>query len=482
MQESPPFAIEPHENIPYDSYATYPPELENEREKENSERRPSYSMEAEQSVLGAILLDNSVLDHVADILKADDFYVGAHQTIFKAILAMSDRGEVADPVLLKQYLDKNAALDQVGGPSYLARLVNTVPAAANARAYARIVQDKSVLRELATQATEIVDHIFRNRGPLQVDAVLDDAEQRIFSIAEKKEHRRSNYYDLKSILVPVFEHIDLLMTRKETITGVPTGFIDLDKLLAGFQPADLIILAARPSMGKTALAMNIAANAALDHQAGVGVFSLEMSKEQLVLRLISSTARVDAQSIRTGWISPEDYGRLTQTADTLSKVPIYIDDTPAISIAAMRAKARRLKREKDIKLIVVDYLQLMVGSGQTENRVQEISEISRGLKAIAKELGVPVLALSQLSREVEKRPDKRPVLSDLRESGAIEQDADVVIFVYREEVYNKEDPALVGRAEAIISKQRNGPIGNVKLTFVKQYTRFENFASTSGYV
>ncbi|MBF0370012.1 MAG: replicative DNA helicase [Magnetococcales bacterium] len=444
-------------------------------------RQPAYSMEAEQSVLGAILLDNDTLDQVADVLAPDDFYVAAHRIVFKAIQTLDDRGEPADTVILKQYLEKQEELTSIGGAAYLAELVNTVPAIANVKAYARLVHDKSVLRELARQATGIVEGVYRDPRR-KVDEVLDDAEQRIFSVAEGRDQRRSAYYDVKSILTPVFERIDKLMERKEAVTGVPSGYEDMDKMTAGLQPSDLIILAGRPSMGKTALAMNIAENAALGHKVGVGVFSLEMSKEQLVMRLLASTARVDAQGLRTGWIKDDEYGRLINAAGELSAAPLYIDDTPAISVMALRSKARRLKREKDIQMIVVDYLQLMTGSsGSSDNRVQEISEISRGLKSVAKELSIPVIALSQLSREVEKRPDKRPILSDLRESGAIEQDADVVMFVYREEVYKKDDPSLEGLAEAIIAKQRNGPVGAVKLTFLKKFTRFENHAAPQGF-
>ena len=438
------------------------------------ERRPAWSNEAEQSVLGAVLLDNAVMDLVADTLAPEDFYVGAHRTLFLTMRTLLDRGEPADPVILQQYLEKNDELESVGGTGYLARLVDTVPTTANATAYARLVRDKAVLRELARQATGIAEGVFRD-GTKPVEVLLDDAEARIFSVGESREQRRSNYFDLKSILMPVIRNIEELVARKETVTGVHTGFIDLDKKLAGMQRSDLLILAGRPSMGKTSLAMNIAANAALDHGSPVAVFSLEMSKEQLVTRLLSSTARIDAQKLRIGNINNDDWDRLNQAADLLSKTPIYVDDTPALSLVSFRAKARRLKKDRDIQAIIVDYLQLMRGDA-TENRVQEISEISRGLKAVAKELQVPVLALSQLSRKVEERLDKRPILSDLRESGAIEQDADVVMFVFREEVYKENDPALVGVAEVIVSKQRNGPVGKVKLTFQKEFTRFDNHA------
>ncbi|MBF0610232.1 MAG: replicative DNA helicase [Magnetococcales bacterium] len=445
-------------------------------EESHNLRRPPYSADAEQSVLGGILLDNTVFDQVADLITADDFYIGAHKAIFQGCTALLERGEPADPITLRQYLEKNSELDQVGGMGYVAQLVQTVPTAANIKAYAKLVHDKSVLRELSGQATKIVERIYSG-DVKRVDDVLDDAEQRIFGVAERKEKNRSEYHSLKSVLVPVFDRISNMMENKDHVVGVPSGFHDLDKMLAGFQPSDLIIVAGRPSMGKTALAMNFATNAALDAGRPVGVFSLEMSKEQLAARMLASTAKVDAQSMRTGWLQNDEYGKLTRTVAQLSEAPLFVDDTPALSVMAMRSKARRLKREKGIQLIVVDYLQLMRGSSATQdNRVQEISEISQGLKAIAKELSIPVIALSQLSRKVEERPDKRPILSDLRESGSIEQDADVVMFVYREEYYKRNDPNLKGRAEVIIAKQRNGPTGDLPLTFLHQYTRFENFA------
>ncbi|ABK42785.1 primary replicative DNA helicase [Magnetococcus marinus MC-1] len=442
-------------------------------------KRATWSREAEQSVLGAILLDNHVMDSVADALDVDDFYMGAHRKIYQAMLDLLERGEPLDPVVIRQYLERSDELDSVGGPVYLAELLNTVPTAANAKAYARMVRDKALLRGLAQTATEVVERCHTSEAP--VDQILEEAEQKIFQLGESKDSRRSTYHDMRSIMVPVFEKIELLMEQQKAVTGVATGFIDLDQQLAGCQPSDLIILAGRPSMGKTALAMNIAANAALHHREAVGVFSLEMSKEQLAMRMLASEARMDAQAMRIGKIATSDYQKLTNTATLLSEAPIYIDDTPAISITALRAKARRLKRDKGLKLIVVDYLQLMRGSSNTDNRVQEISQISQGLKAIAKEMSVPVIALSQLSRSVEQRPDKRPILSDLRESGSIEQDADVVMFVFREEYYKREDIDLKGKAEVIIAKQRNGPVGVVKLAFQNQFTRFENFANRQEY-
>lgn len=440
-------------------------------------RRPAWNNAAEQSVLGAILLDNSIFDQVADLLQSQDFYTGAHRVIYQAICTLLERGEPADPIVLQNYLQKNEELQSIGGSGYLAQLIETVPSTVNATAYARLVRDKAVLRELAQQATQIVESVYQSRN-IPTEQLLDDAEQRIFAVGEGRGQRNATYASLKSVLMPVLHNIDLLMKHKGSVTGVATGFTDLDKMLAGLQKSDLLVLAGRPSMGKTSFAMNIATNAALDHQVPVAIFSLEMSKEQLVSRMLASSARIDAQKLRTGWLDDKDYGQLISMAHHLSQAPLYIDDTPAITIAALRARARRMRREQKIQLIIIDYLQLMQGDAKTENRVQEISQISRGLKSLAKELNIPVIALSQLSRRLEERPNKRPILSDLRESGAIEQDADVVLFVFREEVYKENDPALAGLAEIIVAKQRNGPTGKVKLTFLKQFTRFENHADS----
>ena len=439
-------------------------------------RRPAWNNAAEQSVIGSIILDNSVIDQVADTLVPEDFYTGAHRVIFQAITTLLDRGEPVDPVLLHQFLEKNDELKSVGGSGYLAKLMETVPTTANAGAYARLVRDKSILRELSKQATKIVEEIYQG-STTPVEKILEVAEQSIFAVGERHSQRSASYSDLKSILMPVLRNIEELMNHKGMVTGVATGFADLDKKLAGLQKSDLLILAGRPSMGKTAFAMNVAVNAVVDHKSSVAVFSLEMSKEQLVARMLASSARIDAHKLRTGWLDEKDYEQLVAVAGVLTNAPLYIDDTPSISIAALRAKARRMKREKDIKLIIIDYLQLMVGDGKIENRVQEISQISRGLKALAKELNIPVIALSQLSRKLEERPNKRPQLSDLRESGAIEQDADVVMFVFREEVYKENDPEVKGLAEIIVAKQRNGPIGKVMLTFLHEYTRFESYAN-----
>jgi replicative DNA helicase len=462
---------------PEEIHGSPPLSLASDSSQSVTTRRSAWSNEAEQSVLGAILLDNDVMDQVADVLVPNDFYTGAHRIIYTAMKAVLERGDPADPVLLNQFMEKNAELDSIGGRGYLAQLLETVPTTANAKSYARLVRDKAILRELAQQATKISEAVFEGERP--VDEILEEAEKQIFDVGENRNQRRSNYFDMKSVIMPVISKIEELMQRKESITGVPTGFTDMDRMMAGLQPSDLIILAGRPAMGKTSFAMNVVANAAIKFGAPVAVFSLEMSKEQLVVRLLSSLGSIDAQGLRNGHLQNEEYGQLVQASDTLSKAPIYVDDTPALSIMALRAKARRLKREKDVQLVVIDYLQLMRGEEGSDNRVQEISEISRGLKALAKELNIPVIALSQLSRKVEERPNKTPVLSDLRESGAIEQDADIVMFVFREEVYKENDPALQGLAEIIIAKQRNGPIGRVPLTFQKKYTRFDNYAANT---
>ncbi|MBF0194086.1 MAG: replicative DNA helicase [Magnetococcales bacterium] len=476
--------MEEYPNI--DDYPDYgeeqtptPPAFSKSRGKNKNPitRRSAWSNEAEQSILGAILLDNDVMDQVADIVSVDDFYMGAHRVIYQAMIAVLERGDPADPIILNQYLEKNEEINSVGGGGYLGQLLETVPTTANAKSYARLVRDKAILRELARQSTKISEAVFE--GERTVDEIIEEAEKQIFDVGENRSQRRSNYSDMKSVIMPVISKIEELMQRKASITGVPTGFTDLDKMMAGLQPSDLIILAGRPAMGKTSFAMNVVANSAIKYGAPVAVFSLEMSKEQLVVRMLSSLGSIDAQGLRNGHLKTEAYGQLIQASDTLSKAPIFVDDTPALSIMAVRAKARRLKREKDIQLIVIDYLQLMQGEGNSDSRVQEISEISRGLKALAKELDIPVIALSQLSRKVEERPNKTPVLSDLRESGAIEQDADIVMFVFREEVYKENDPALEGMAEIIIAKQRNGPIGRVTLTFLKQYTRFDNYANNN---
>ncbi len=446
------------------------------------QKLPPQNIEAEQMVLGAVLIENDSLNKIVEILAPDDFYKDAHRRIFSVMLDMFESGEAIDLVTLSDKLRGTKGLETVGDASYLSSLVSMVPTAANIKNHAFIIREKSVLRRLIHTATEIITQSYDDtRTAVNVDELLDQAERSIFEITQKK--IRDSFIALKDIVKGSFETIERLYERKEMVTGLPTGFADIDKLTSGFQPSDLIIVAGRPSMGKTAFCLNVAAHAAIDKEKSVAVFSLEMSKEQLVLRMLCSEARVDAHRLRTGYLSESDWPKLTLAAGRLSESPIFIDDTAAISVLEMRAKARRLKAEHGLDLIIVDYLQLMRGRGGDDNREQEISNISRSLKALAKELHVPVIALSQLNRAVETRgKDKRPLLADLRESGAIEQDADVIFFIYRDEVYNKcecphDGECLCGRrgvAEVIIGKQRNGPIGKVDLTFMSRYTRFEN--------
>jgi replicative DNA helicase len=432
---------------------------------------PPQSLEAEESVLGGILIDNTAMDRAVEFLDADDFYRETHRKIMRAMIDLSKRGEPVDLITLVEALRGRGDLQDCGGAAYLAELAEKVPTAANVAYYAQIVRQKSVLRSLIQTATEIVTLGFESTD---VDQFLDQAENRIFEISERKV--RPSFFRLSDIMVESVKAIELLYDRKELVTGVPTGFVDLDKLTAGLQPSDLIIVAGRPSMGKTAFALNVAQHAALSSKTGVAVFSLEMSKEQLVLRLLCSEARVDQSKVRAGHAADRDFPKLVMAASRLAEAPIYIDDTPALSVLELRAKARRLKRDAgaNLGMIIIDYLQLMRGHDSADNREQEISGISRSLKALAKELNVPVVALSQLNRQVETRADKRPVMADLRESGAIEQDADVIAFLYRPIVYDKT--AEEREAEVIIAKQRNGPVDTVGLTFMSEYTRFESRA------
>ncbi|OPL15202.1 MAG: replicative DNA helicase [delta proteobacterium MLS_D] len=432
---------------------------------------PPQNLDAEQSVLGGILLDNSSLNGVIEVIGADDFYSEAHRRIFSAVLDLSERNEPCDLVTLSNILRDKKDLDRVGGEVYLATLVDQVPSAANIVYYAKIVKEKSVLRSLIGAATGILTRSY-NPGA-DVDNVLDEAEHAVFEISEHKV--KPSFYPMKEIIKDSFKTIETLFEKKALITGVSTGYGKLDELTSGLQKSDLIIIAARPSMGKTAFALNIAQHAAIEQNIPVAVFSLEMSKEQLAFRMLASESRVDAQRLRKGFLGEMDWPKLTAAAGRLSEAPLYIDDTPAISVLEMKAKARRLKAEAGLGLVVLDYLQLMRGRDHSVSREQEISDISRSLKSLAKELNVPVIALSQLNRQVESRADRRPYLADLRESGAIEQDADVIMFIYRDEVYNKsEDNPERGFAEIDVGKQRNGPTGKIKLTFLKEYTRFEN--------
>ncbi|MFN2348655.1 MAG: replicative DNA helicase [Thioalkalivibrio sp.] len=435
---------------------------------------PPHSVEAEQAVLGGLMLDNEAWDAVADRLSETDFYRHDHRLIFKAIAGLAERNTPFDVITLSERLEGEGTLDDAGGLAYLGLLAKDTPSAANIRAYADIVRERSVLRQLISVGTQIADSGFNPEGR-ESRELLDDAEKRVFEIAEQGARAEQGFRSMRVLLRNTVEHIEMLYERDDPITGLPTGYNEFDEMTSGLQPGDLMILAARPSMGKTSFAMNIAEYAALKQQSPVAVFSMEMPGEQLSMRLLSSMGRINQQRLRTGRLEDDDWPRFTSAVSMLSEAQLYIDDSPALSPNELRARSRRLMREhKKLGLIVVDYLQLMQVPGNKENRTAEISEISRGLKALAKELSVPVLALSQLNRSLEQRPNKRPVMSDLRESGAIEQDADLICFIYRDEVYNDESPDK-GTAEIIIAKQRNGPIGTMRLTFLGQYTRFENY-------
>lgn len=433
------------------------------------QKLPPQNIEAEQSVLGAILLDNHALNRALEIISAPDFYKEAHRRIFNAILDLYERGESVDLITLTDRLNQRGELDHVGGAAYLTFLVNQVPTAANVGHHSRIIREKALLRNLIQVSTELVSRGMEEHG--RADELLDLAEQQIFGISERR--IRPSFVPIKDVVKESFEVIEARYERKEKVTGLPTGFTDLDDLTAGFHPGDLVVVAGRPSMGKTAFSLCVAQHIGVHRSEPVGIFSLEMSREQLVLRMLCSEAWIDGNKLRSGYLSHEDWPRLTAAAGRLTESPIYIDDTAALSILEMRAKARRLKAERGLSLMIVDYLQLAHGRGEEHSREQEISSISRSLKALAKELSIPIIAISQLSRAVESRVDKRPMLSDLRESGAIEQDADVVIFLYRDEVYNERSEEK-GVAEVLVRKQRNGPVGNVRLKFFDKYTRFEN--------
>ncbi len=434
---------------------------------------PPQSLEAEESILSAILVDNDTLLEVLEILSPEDFYRSAHQKIFSAISELFSRNEPVDLVTLTNILREHDRLEEIGGAAYLANLLDTVPLAVNAQYYAKIVYDKACLRRLIEKSNSIAKRCFEDRG--DVDSVIDFAESSIFEISENK--IRPTFYPIGKIIESNIDVLEERQGNRALVTGVATGFTKLDELTAGLQKSDLIILAGRPGMGKTALALNIAKNAAVDSNIPVAIFSIEMSKEQLSLRMLSSEARIDSSRLRRGFISQDDWIKITDSAGVLSQAPIFIDDSPNITALEIRAKSRRLKMEKDIGLIIIDYLQLMKGRVSAERRDLEISEISRSLKALAKELDLPVVALSQLNRKLEERSDKRPQLADLRESGALEQDADVVAFLYRDELYNRdENNPNKGKAELIVSKQRNGPTGFTILTFLDTYTRFENYA------
>ncbi len=437
-----------------------------------SGRVPPQALEAEMSVLGAMLLEKEAIGRATEVLDASCFYRDSHRKIFEAILSLYDRNESPDLITLTEELRKRGQLEGVGGAAYISSLLDSVPTAANVEYHANIVLEKGVLRKLIEVATELVQ-----RGYEASDSsgqLIDRAEELIFGINDPRMKR--GFVSLKSLLPRAVDVIQEVFDNKRAVTGIPTGFLDMDKMTAGFQKADLIIVAGRPSMGKTSLAMNIAEFAAVKERLPVGIFSLEMSKEQLVMRMLSSQARIPAHRLRTGYLRPEEWQSLAMAAGVLSEAPLFIDDTPAISVMEMRAKARRLKKEQGLAMIVVDYLQLARGYSNPESRQQEISQISRSLKALAKELEIPIVALSQLSRAVEQREDKRPMLSDLRESGAIEQDADLVVFIFREEFYRPNKEEVRGVAEVIIGKHRNGPTGTVRLAWIGELARFESLA------
>lgn len=434
-------------------------------------RVPPQNLEAEQSVLGAILLDNAALNRSMELISGEDFYRTANQMVYRSMVGLSERNQPVDQITLTDYLRGTGELEQVGGASYIAELVQLVPSAANIRYHCQIVRDKSLLRGLVRTATEVVMKGYE--GTTQTDELLEFAEREIFGLAQG--HLGGTFVPVSNIIHDSIEIVDRLYSRQEKITGVPTGYTDLDNLLAGLQPSDLIIVAGRPSMGKTSLALGMAEQAALMGNAAVGIFSLEMSRAQLVLRMLSSQAHLDSHAVRTGQLKQNDWVALTEAAGKLEQTKIFIDDSGNLTVQQMRGKARRLKSEHGLDLLIIDYLQLMDGKGSSESRQQEISEISRALKALAKELDIPVVALSQLSRAVENRTDKRPMLSDLRESGAIEQDADVVMFIYRDEVYNPDSDDK-GIANILVRKHRNGPIGEVDLQFHDRYAKFNDLA------
>jgi replicative DNA helicase len=441
-------------------------------------RTPPHSIEGEQAVLGGLLLDNAAFDRVADLLREEDFYRHDHRLIWRQIARMIERTQPADVVTVFEALQTSGLADEAGGLSYLSSLATETPSAANIRRYGEIVRDRAILRRLVSTSDEIATSALNPQGR-DTKELLDEAESKIFRIAEEGARGQASFQPLQDLLGKVVERIDELYNQDNPndVTGVPTGFVDLDRMTSGMQPGDLVIVAGRPSMGKTSFALNIGEHVAIEQQLPVAVFSMEMGATQLAMRMLCSAGRLDQQRIRTGRLVDDDWPRLTSAIGKMQDAPLHIDETPALNALDLRARARRLARQcGKLGLIIIDYLQLMSANSSGENRATEISEISRSLKALAKELDCPVIALSQLNRSLEQRPNKRPVMSDLRESGAIEQDADVIIFIYRDEVYNP-DSTDKGTAEIIIGKQRNGPIGTVRLTFVGAHTKFENYAS-----
>lgn len=443
-----------------------------------ADRSLPHNLEAERSVLGAILIHNDAFNQAAELLDAEDFFRDAHRRVFDKMVDLNERGDAIDLVTLKDELGRSGDLDAVGGPAYIAGLVDGVPRSTHVEYYAQIVKEKATLRNLIFSANRILDTAYSAKE--DADTLLDAAEQEIFSIADENLH--TGFVPLRALVQDSFETIEKLQQHKGVVTGVPSGFDDLDKLTSGFQPSDLIIIAARPSMGKTAFVLNIAQYLGVKTDKSIGVFSLEMSKEQLFMRMLTTEAQIDAQKFRGAFLSEREYGELSAALGRLGDAKVFIDDSASIGVLEMRAKARRLKSEHGLDLIIVDYVQLMQGRGRFENRTLELAAISRSLKGLAKELGVPVIVLSQLSRATESRSDRRPQLSDLRESGALEQDADLVMFIYREEMYERtpeeKKPENENMAEIIIGKQRNGPTGVVKLAFLKQQTRFANLTTS----
>jgi replicative DNA helicase len=440
------------------------------------ERTLPHNLEAEKSVLGAILVYNEAFNHAAELIDSRDFFRDAHRRIFDKMVVLSERNEAIDLVTLKEELRRSGELEEVGGPAYIASLADGVPRTANVEHYARIVKEKATLRNLIHSANRILADAYQAEE--DADLILDGAEKAIFEIAEDR--IREGFVPLRDLVQSSFATIEKLQQHKGLVTGVPTGFVDLDEMTSGLQPSDLVLVAARPSMGKTSLVLNIAQHIGTQTEMTVGFFSLEMSKEQLFMRMLTSEARIDAHRFRSGYLNEKDYGRLSHALGTLAEARVFIDDTASIGVLEMRAKARRLQAEHGLHLLIIDYIQLMQGRGRFESRQQELASISRSLKGLAKELKIPIVALSQLSRAPETRSEHRPQLSDLRESGALEQDADVVMFIFREEQYRTEDgqanPEAEGVAEIIVGKQRNGPTGVVKLAFIKEHTRFENLS------
>ncbi|MEQ1667550.1 MAG: replicative DNA helicase [Sulfuriferula sp.] len=439
---------------------------------------PPHSVEAEQSILGGLLLENNAWDKIADVIARQDFYRHDHRLIYQSVTKLLEQGKPADVVTVAEYLENLGELGNVGGLPYLVALAQNTPSAANIRRYAEIVRDRSIMRKLVEVGTDIAESAYSPAGRSAND-LLDQAESKVFDIAEAGARSQQGFLEMKPLLTQVVERIDELFSRdnQSDVTGIPTGFADLDAKTAGLQGGDLIIVAGRPSMGKTAFSINMGENIAIDSGLPVAIFSMEMGGAQLVMRMLGSIGRLDQHKIRTGKLQDDDWQKLTYAVGKLNDAPIFIDETPALNSLELRARARRLHRQcGKLGLIIIDYIQLMSSVSSGENRATEVSEISRSLKGLAKELNCPIVALSQLNRSLEQRPNKRPVMSDLRESGAIEQDADVILFIYRDEVYNPDSPDK-GSAEIIIGKQRNGPIGTVRLTFLGEHTRFENYAS-----